>query len=594
MSEEGKCLTRHIEIPLDPRCPDCQESLLYTGKDAGAVLSCRKTHPKDHYHCSACDITWPAKKFLTTKSDWEEQIEEGKCPADHYDRSDERPLKCQMCGETTVFRERYKNALADCCRDHVLDQWWCMDCRAVRTPLEMRILPGLKKKTDEDRTPPEKGCTALHLRMGEASPYCPDCGAYELVVTETQRGADGDCLRYHPEDQFICNDCGRTCTAEYLQSHYAMVKEAFSRLDKAALPSNLVIPSPSVVESLKTYWTIKAEVRVPKNSAPLEILSDVKEKKAEEPRVAPRHCTWCGSTQLEPVNTGSGIKWACIPCSSSRISNQAVGNVFVVQKQETEKQKQEEKEESTMDLNTNAMMQKMMSKMFRKVDNVVWDLMTGKLGVSTKDGIKTLETDADGDFRITDNLFDQFGLPIPAFAQNTPIEQIKPGDLILRDRDFGWVVSVPKTTSKGKLGKSFVLLKPNGDRGEWSPPKTQSIGFDTNGAMVVRSLINMLPGGNLGGLQSGLMPLLLMTQMTGGDSGSALEEMLPILLFSQMGVNAGTPDGTNPMAGMMAGGMGSIMMPMMMMKMLKGNKAGSPGNPAAKSAFGNFFDTDSK
>lgn len=247
-----------------------------------------------------------------------------------------------------------------------------------------------------------------------------------------------------------------------------------------------------------------------------------------------------------------------------------------------------------MDLNTNAMMQKMMSKMFRKVDNVVWDLMTGKLGVSTKDGIKTLETDADGDFRITDNLFDQFGLPIPAFAQNTPIEQIKPGDLILRDRDFGWVVSVPKTTSKGKLGKSFVLLKPNGDRGEWSPPKTQSIGFDTNGAMVVRSLINMLPGGNLGGLQSGLMPLLLMTQMTGGDSGSALEEMLPILLFSQMGVNAGTPDGTNPMAGMMAGGMGSIMMPMMMMKMLKGNKAGSPGNPAAKSAFGNFFDTDSK
>ena len=63
---------------------------------------------------------------------------------------------------------------------------------------------------------------------------------------------------------------------------------------------------------------------------------------------------------------------------------------------------------------------KMMNRFIRKVDNVVWDLSTGKIGFVNEDGeILSLEGEGD-DAQISVNPFDQFGVPIPAFAQNVP------------------------------------------------------------------------------------------------------------------------------------------------------------------------------
>jgi len=198
----------------------------------------------------------------------------------------------------------------------------------------------------------------------------------------------------------------------------------------------------------------------------------------------------------------------------------------------------------------NFAVEKMIGRMFRKVDDVVWDLMSGKLGVRTKDGeIATIEGEGDA-ASVVINPFEDFGLAIPAFAQATPVDAVKVGDLIYTSGDTpGWIVSVP---ADGK--KSFKLIKPGGNISSWVPPKVQMFGLD-GGVLVVRSLISILPGGSdgLAGFQGMLLPMLMM----GGD-GLDLDRMLPLMLMSQIG-------GTG------AGGMGGMMQAMLMMKMLGGD-----------------------
>ena len=204
---------------------------------------------------------------------------------------------------------------------------------------------------------------------------------------------------------------------------------------------------------------------------------------------------------------------------------------------------------------------KFMSRLFRKAEGVVWDLMSGKIGVQTKEGIATLDGAGD-DAQITINVMDQFGLEIPAFAQSTPVEGVKAGDIIYfgaTDRP-GWVIE--KKEGDGKA-ISFVLMKADGTRSTWKPPKVSMLGLDS-GVMVLRSLLSMLPGGNSGlaGMQGMLMPMLMM----GGDID--LEKMMPLMLMGQMGAAPAT-DGTAPAANPMA-----QMMPMMlMMSMMKGGNS---------------------
>lgn len=207
---------------------------------------------------------------------------------------------------------------------------------------------------------------------------------------------------------------------------------------------------------------------------------------------------------------------------------------------------------------------KLMSRFFRPVDNVVWDLMTGRIGITGPDGITTVEGEGE-DAQVTINLFDQFGMTVPAFAQGTPTADVKIGDLIYGARGaLGWVVE--------RTEKSFTILKSDGTRSNWTPPKTAMIGFGGD-VMVLRSLVNILPGGEtgLGNFQNMLLPMLMM----GGDNVD-MQEIMPLVLMTQLGASAPTGDGSeaaNPLAGM------TQLLPMMlMMNMFKSNKGNNPNN----------------
>jgi len=200
---------------------------------------------------------------------------------------------------------------------------------------------------------------------------------------------------------------------------------------------------------------------------------------------------------------------------------------------------------------------KLLSRMFRRADGVVWDLMTGKIGVQTDEGIATLEGTGE-DATISLNLLDDFGMALPAFAQATPKNGVQVGDIIYRGarNNIAWVDEKKEDGDKVK----FKLLKPNGETASWTPPKVQLMGFES-GVMVLRSLVSMLPGGqgDLGAMQNMLMPMMLM----GGLDGEATDKMMPFLLMQMM-----NGQGQN------AGGMGNMMQTMMLMSMMKGG--GSP------------------
>lgn len=229
----------------------------------------------------------------------------------------------------------------------------------------------------------------------------------------------------------------------------------------------------------------------------------------------------------------------------------------------------------------------LIDRFFRSVDSVVWDMMSGRVGFKTSEGIITIDlndlnadkTEAP-DAQIVINPFDQFGMEVPAFAQSIPADSISLGDMIFSsssNKVLGWVVK--------KNEKSLKLLKADGTRSDWSPPKTQMLGFDS-GVMVLRSLMNMLPGGEsgLGQMQSSLLPMMAMGMMGDGDSDFDLKSIMPIMLMSQMGM-PGTAGGTaSPM-----NGMGNMMQTMMMMQMMKGGfgKSNKPGS--GKNSNG-FFD----
>lgn len=220
-------------------------------------------------------------------------------------------------------------------------------------------------------------------------------------------------------------------------------------------------------------------------------------------------------------------------------------------------------------LNMGTIGNKLMNRFFRRVDGVVWDLMSGKIGVKSTDGIATLEGTGD-DAQVSINMFDQFGFEVPAFAQNTSTTEVQVGDLVVGAKGIqGWVIE--------KKEKQLVLMKPDGSRGSMTPPKVNMMGLE-GGVMVLRSLVNMLPGGTggLNQMQTMLMPMLMM-----GDGNLDLDGIMPMLLMSQMNMGAAV-DPSNPNSALLAQNQMASMMQMMMMSQLLGGKGGKGGS--------NFFD----
>lgn len=229
----------------------------------------------------------------------------------------------------------------------------------------------------------------------------------------------------------------------------------------------------------------------------------------------------------------------------------------------------------------NGFMNKFANRMFRKADGIVWDLMTGNVGVVTDDGIATIS--GSGEYaQVVTNLFDQMSMEVPAFAQSTPVADVQIGDLIYfgaNNDKPGWVVGkTEKKPKAGQPGEPFIqlqLMRTNGTVGNWNPPKTQMVGFGDSGVMVIRTLTNMLPGGqgDLNNMQNGIMQMMQMQMMMGGESEMDLESIMPMMLMGGMSGNAG------------GGNMMQMMMQMQMMKSMFGAKSQGPSSAAIQSPF---------
>jgi hypothetical protein len=195
-------------------------------------------------------------------------------------------------------------------------------------------------------------------------------------------------------------------------------------------------------------------------------------------------------------------------------------------------------------------MKTIMNKMFSKVDNVVLDVTSGKLGISHEDDTFSLGEDE------SINSGALMSLPVPAFATKIKLGDINPGDILVHNgKAHGFVL---KSTAKAK---SLRVIQPSG------VTSTMHIKNDLltgSGWMIVKSMF--------GGMDNNMLPMLA---MMGDDTGTDSDMMYPMLMMSMMNKNGGSNDSAaNPMQNMMLplmmmSGDGdssmSKMLPMMMM-----------------------------
>lgn len=182
------------------------------------------------------------------------------------------------------------------------------------------------------------------------------------------------------------------------------------------------------------------------------------------------------------------------------------------------------------------MFDKMMSRMFRKVDGVVFDLTTNSIGIRKDDSVFTMGEDGS----LNENLFADMSAAIPAFARATPLNSVKIGDLLVSQSGdpFGFVTKINE--------KSLGVLKTNGTNSTVSPAKVNLLGQGQT-VLIVGSI-------DVGGMD----PMMLMAMSEGEDNSDLF------MMMSMMNQTNGTDSGQSMMNN-----------PMMMMAMMKGKGGGS-------------------
>lgn len=209
---------------------------------------------------------------------------------------------------------------------------------------------------------------------------------------------------------------------------------------------------------------------------------------------------------------------------------------------------------------------KLMASMFSQVENVSYDLSTGKTGIKTDAGFLSLGDDN----VLNQDPLDFFSMEIPAFAMLTPMKDIKRGDLLVNNgKAYAFLLEngVTPHSIVGEDGvrypkepeerKSIETMGVNGHVSRYVPKKVSMMGV-TNGLLVVRSFTNLFGSGDspdnaMQSMQSMLPMLLMMNQKDGKDSG--MESMLPLMMMS--GMAGGNQGAMNPMLMMMLMGKGA-------------------------------------
>lgn len=221
-----------------------------------------------------------------------------------------------------------------------------------------------------------------------------------------------------------------------------------------------------------------------------------------------------------------------------------------------------------------------MNRLFRRIHGLVWDLATGQIGFQTANGVYSLVTNTGADnaveYSVSVNVFDIATTPLPAFAMQTPFDEVEPKDVVVGDAGIiGWVIE--------KLTKSLRVIDHNGNVKVYSPPQVNIAGGASNGVLVVRNLFSLAGDSATGGAIGQLIAALV---ASGQDA--KVEKLLPLLLAGQAATgatNGAAPAAVDPMmllalTGGLGGGKKDLLLPMMMMGGMGGNAAAAGGmNP---------------
>lgn len=208
------------------------------------------------------------------------------------------------------------------------------------------------------------------------------------------------------------------------------------------------------------------------------------------------------------------------------------------------------------------MFDKLVDKMFKKVDDVVYDLTTNSIGVKKDGSIFSIVKDENGSFLLSENILADFAQAIPAFAKSVPVSDVKVEDLILSSdgKPYGWVMKVNE--------KSLKVLKLNGTASTVVPSKVGLLGTGQT-VMVVSSLMAQNGGAidpmmlMMLGEDSDMLPMFMMMQQNTQDNNQ-MNQMLPMLMMMknkgkgssdemmkfmmmQQMMNGGNMNGMNPM-----------------------------------------------
>jgi hypothetical protein len=187
------------------------------------------------------------------------------------------------------------------------------------------------------------------------------------------------------------------------------------------------------------------------------------------------------------------------------------------------------KETNTMNFNTNSIK----DSFFREVKNVAFDITSGKLGVTSKDGISVYTKDGVSVNPITD-----MGVSLPAFAMRVPVADLKEGDILIGNGDPVFFKEFFVDSKDNNITTGYKTVSLNG--------AIQEVGVVTNmffGKNTVLAVKNMFGESTSGDMNP--MMMLAMSGMLGGDSSSKIDPMMLMLMSGGMG--GGNTGGMNPM-----------------------------------------------
>jgi hypothetical protein len=173
---------------------------------------------------------------------------------------------------------------------------------------------------------------------------------------------------------------------------------------------------------------------------------------------------------------------------------------------------------------------------FREVKNVVIDIQSGKLGVTSKDGIATF-----ADNQVSVNPIVDFGIKIPAFAMRVEVTNLAEGDIIISGDE--------STFFKSKTENGYEVVTLSGEVRQVG--SVSNMFFGKNTVLAVKNMFGE-------GTNPMMMAMLMGDGFGSGDKGDNKNMMLMMMAMS--GGMGGAADNTG------MGGMNPMMLAMLMSK----------------------------